>query len=195
MSTPHCARIVAALLLPLLVVAGCATEQQAASPESGDFSGSDVSYLQLMVTHHRDGIYLAGLVPERSDRAELAEFAGDVRTTYEAEIGELTGLLGRAGAEAPEDDGEHDHSGIAGDSADTPTLEDLRGEEFDIAFLDAMTAHHQAAIRDSQRAIDRVEHPDVRALAERVLADHEAEVDQLDRWRDEWELPQPPADD
>ena len=66
----------------------------------------------------------------------------------------------------------HDHS------AANTGLEDLRGEEFDHAFLSMMVAHHQGALEMS-RAAAGSDDPQVRGWAEDITAAQEQEIAQM----------------
>jgi uncharacterized protein (DUF305 family) len=193
-TSPRSRSLLVVLAALALAVAACASPEQQASPESGDFSGSDISFLQGMLPHHADGVGMAELVDERTEREELVAFAEQVRTRQQAEVAEMRELLERSGAGEGDGGGEVDddaEDALGDDDAErTPAqrseLEALDGTPFDLTFLDRMIAHHESAIRDAQRYIDRGDHPDVLALAERIVAEQSDELEQMERWRDQW---------
>ena len=53
------------------------------------------------------------------------------------------------------------------------------GEYSDERFIDAMVPHHQGAIDMAEVALERAEHPELRQLAENVIVDQEAEIEEL----------------
>jgi uncharacterized protein (DUF305 family) len=172
-------RTLPALLILALAVAACGTPEQQASPESGDFSGTDVTFLRDMVVHHEEAVTMAELVFDRTDRDELGALAEQIVTVQRAEVEEMRELLSRAGTSTEGSDAAHeDH--------DEDGLADLDGTSFEVRFLDRMIAHHRSAVRDAQRHIDRGDNPEVRALAERIVTDQEREIDQMERWQVEW---------
>ena len=57
---------------------------------------------------------------------------------------------------------------------------------FDLAFIDAMVPHHEGAVAMSEVALNRVEHPELRDLAMRIIAAQGAEQAQMADWRDAW---------
>jgi uncharacterized protein (DUF305 family) len=59
-------------------------------------------------------------------------------------------------------------------------------EGFDLAFIDAMTPHHQSAIAMAQVALARADHPELRALAEEIIAAQQREIGQMQEWRAAW---------
>ena len=65
-------------------------------------------------------------------------------------------------------------------------LEGLEGEEFEIAFMSMMIAHHQGAIQMAQWILERTENADIRSAAEQIIADQQAENEQLSTWLADW---------
>lgn len=64
--------------------------------------------------------------------------------------------------------------------------------QFDLMFLDMMAPHHASAVTMAQAALSRAERPDVRALAEEIIASQSAEIEQMASWRAQW-FPDAPA--
>ena len=58
--------------------------------------------------------------------------------------------------------------------------------EFDLMFIDMMIVHHQGAIALAEVALDRGEHPEIRDLAQSIISSQQAEIDQMQTWRDTW---------
>ena len=56
--------------------------------------------------------------------------------------------------------------------------------EFD--FLAGMVPHHQDALESAELALRRAEHPEVRELAQEIIAAQEAEIVQMEAWLAEW---------
>ncbi|MCC7023019.1 MAG: DUF305 domain-containing protein, partial [Thermomicrobiales bacterium] len=59
-------------------------------------------------------------------------------------------------------------------------------ENFDLAFIDAMTPHHQSAIMMAQVALDRAEHPELKALAQAIIDAQQREIEDMQAWRAAW---------
>ncbi len=53
------------------------------------------------------------------------------------------------------------------------------GEYSDERFIDAMAPHHQGAVEMAQVALGNAEHPELRQLAENIIADQSAEIERL----------------
>lgn len=59
-------------------------------------------------------------------------------------------------------------------------------QEFDVAFIDMMIAHHEAAIAMAQTAVTEGEHQEIRDMAGTVIADQQSELERLRLWRGQW---------
>jgi uncharacterized protein (DUF305 family)/uncharacterized cupredoxin-like copper-binding protein len=64
--------------------------------------------------------------------------------------------------------------------------------QFDLMFIDMMVPHHASAVAMAQVAETRAEHPELRALAEQIIASQRAEIAQMQTWREAW-FPDAPA--
>jgi uncharacterized protein (DUF305 family) len=68
----------------------------------------------------------------------------------------------------------------------TPRAAMPMAQDFDLMFLDMMIPHHESAVAMAQVALARAEHPETRELAHTIVANQQAEVDQLRSWREQW---------
>lgn len=64
----------------------------------------------------------------------------------------------------------------------------IRSEEpsIDQAFIDMMVPHHEAAVAMAKLAVEEAERPELRDMANEIIAAQSAEIDQLRGWREEW---------
>jgi uncharacterized protein (DUF305 family) len=75
-----------------------------------------------------------------------------------------------------------DHSTMAGMQTGTPAA----SEEFDQLYIDMMIPHHAGIVALSQAALPRLQDERLIALAEDVIADQTAEIDELRGYREQW---------
>lgn len=73
-----------------------------------------------------------------------------------------------------------------GNDSSMPGLEGLSGEEFEVAFMSMMTAHHQGAIEMADWVLERGDDPDVLAAAQAVKDAQSPEIEQMAAWLREW---------
>lgn len=65
-------------------------------------------------------------------------------------------------------------------------LEELEGEDFEVAFITMMTAHHQGAVEMAEWILERSDNPDLQTAAEAVIAAQQPEIDRMAQWLQEW---------
>jgi uncharacterized protein (DUF305 family) len=184
----------ALLVLAALVLAACGSDEDpiaagsapAGDEESASFNDADISFIQGMIPHHQQATEMAALVAERSEREELRSFADKIIADQSAEIEEMQGLLAAAGAE--EGAGHGGTGGMSGSSQepDMAELQGLSGQEFDLAFLDMMSAHHKSAIEMAEQVLDEGGNRRVADLANRIMETQRAEIEQMAVWRGDW---------
>ncbi len=58
--------------------------------------------------------------------------------------------------------------------------------EFDLRFLDAIILHHQSTISTAAIVLEKSNRSEVRAIAETMIDQRQQDLDQLQRWRQDW---------
>ncbi|HVM19504.1 MAG TPA: DUF305 domain-containing protein [Egibacteraceae bacterium] len=175
-----------------LILTACGGgEDPALTPPAGteggstSFNDADVDFLQAMIPHHDEATQMAEMVSERTEREELRAFAQKIIADQSTEIDEMRSMLEAAGAEeAPA----HDMENMDGqmDASEMTALEQSGGQEFDLMFLDMMIRHHQGAVDMAEQVIDEGENAQVADLANRIIDAQQAEIQQMEVWREEW---------
>lgn len=176
-----------------------------------DVSGEefDARFLGLVQEQHRQGLELARVGAERSERAELDELAAKLAGRMERDLAELEQLaarpaearsgLGRTGAAA----GTNPHPGrgaerptpttaddVAGSHADTVArLRAASGDEFNRRFLQAMTKHHHAGYELNQAAAGRAGDREIAAFARRSAMQQQEEIEEMNALYAAWFRP------
>jgi uncharacterized protein (DUF305 family) len=64
---------------------------------------------------------------------------------------------------------------------------------YDLQFIDAMVAHHQAAIDMSLSADSNALRPELKEFARKVVEDQSREVEMMKDWRGQWYAGRPPT--
>jgi uncharacterized protein (DUF305 family) len=60
------------------------------------------------------------------------------------------------------------------------------GDDFDKAFLSEMIVHHQGAIEMARLAQANAKHPELKALADGIIAAQSSEISQMKLWQTAW---------
>ncbi|HEY9627070.1 MAG TPA: DUF305 domain-containing protein [Coleofasciculaceae cyanobacterium] len=61
-----------------------------------------------------------------------------------------------------------------------------KDENFDLRFIDGMTPHHEGAVVMAQEALQKSQRPEIKQLAEAIIAAQQKEIAQLKAWRTDW---------
>jgi uncharacterized protein (DUF305 family) len=83
-----------------------------------------------------------------------------------------------------------DHGAMPGmmSQADMATLRELTSSNFDVTFVELMTRHHHGAIEMAQTQLRHDSLPEVKQLARHILSAQQAEIQQMEAWRQAWTL-------
>ena len=196
--------ITGALLAGGLLLAGCTPSEQpsnkppvpgtpppataqAAGGEHGaedaEPTGTDQEFAQQMLAHHRQAIDLAVLASKNGESSQVKDLATRIQQGQQPEIDQIKVWLGLTGGQkpgsAPEDSGEHaDMPGMQSPQK-MQQLSQMRGADFDRAWSQVMVDHHQGALQMARTELEEGAAPQMRQIAEKVIATQQAEIDDL----------------
>jgi uncharacterized protein (DUF305 family) len=167
-----------------------ATTTTDAEQGAQEHNEDDAMFAQMMIVHHEGAIEMAQLAQEQAVTPEVQELAGQIEQAQGPEIELMQSWLQQWGEPAAADDdmAGMDHGDSGGMEMDGMSQEEamaelqtLSGEAFDARFLELMIEHHRGAVTMAQTALDEGQHPDVQELAEKVVTDQEAEIEQMEQ--------------
>ena len=163
------------------------TDSEQAAQEHNE---ADAMFAQMMIVHHEGAVEMAQLAQEQAVTPQVQELAGQIEQAQGPEIELMQSWLQQWGEPAAADDdmagmGHGDSGGMEMDGMSQEEamaeLQTLSGEAFDARFLELMIEHHRGAVTMAQTALDEGQHPDVQELAEKVVTDQEAEIEQMEQ--------------
>ena len=201
------------LVMMAVLIAGCASSGTQAPDAGMDGMATeevpntgttefDQLFIDMMVPHHQGAVEMAKIAQERAEHPEIKEMADAIIAGQDEEIIQMKNWR-QAWY------GSSDTPGMS----EMPSLEDMPGmggtghamdmqaevdqlrnasEPFDLAFIDAMIPHHQSAIDAAQRVLNEAQRPELKELAQRIIAAQEKEIEQMKAWRETW-YPDAPA--
>lgn len=145
---------------------------------------SDRRFIDLMVPHHQGAVHMARVALENAEHQKIRRLARNIIRSQRAEIEELRDIKRqRYGTSHVPMQMDHEHTQMMG----MMDPQELAGEEpFDRAFIDAMIPHHRSAIEMARVAREQTENPRIRRLAEDIIREQQREIEQMQRWREEW---------
>ena len=86
----------------------------------------------------------------------------------------------------------NDSSNMSGMS-DMKSSPDAAKQPYDLQFLDTMSHHHQGAVDMAKVAVEKAQHPELKAFAQKIIADQNKEIAQMKDWREKWFAGKPMA--
>jgi uncharacterized protein (DUF305 family) len=177
------------------------------APSASAAAGGEIDrqFIDMMVPHHQSAVEMAKLAQERAQHSEIKALAADIIASQQSEIGRMkswrkawfgseetppmSAMPVLPGVDMPGMDGGHGggHGGGAMDmTQDVEKLRSASTADFDRTFIDLMIPHHQSAVAAARVVLQQSAQPDVRALANEIIAAQEREIGQLEGWRKEW---------
>lgn len=169
-----------------------------------DMAGQSVEfdqlYIDMMLPHHASIIALAQAAQERLTDERLQTMADNIITAQSAENEELRGY--REQWYGSPDPMPMDVSMMGMMTEMMPGMGDMAtmqmqmdpqalvaafcaGEDPDLTFIDLTIPHHEMAIQASEAALEQATHEEIQTVAERVIADQQREIDELETIRAE----------
>lgn len=157
----------------------------------------DQLYIDMMLPHHESIIALAQAAEERLTDERLQTVAENIISAQSAENEELRGYReqwhGSADPMPMDESMMTEVIPMMGDMASMQRQMDPQalitafcaGEDPNLTFIELVIPHHEMAIQASETARDQATHEELRAIAERVVQDQQAEIDELETIRAE----------
>jgi uncharacterized protein (DUF305 family) len=146
----------------------------------------DLQFIDTMIQHHQAAVVMAKMVLEKSRNQDLRKFAQKIITDQESEIERMEAWreqwypynLDAINMELP---GMKDSMRMMLGS-EMDKMEASVGQTFDDYFLKMMTPHHQGAITMAKDALTKIEHPELKTLAQKIISNQENEIKQMSEW-------------
>ena len=150
--------------------------------EDGKYS--DRAFIDAMVPHHQGAVEMAEVALKNAEHEEIIELSRNIISSQQAEIEELKSIKQEefGTSNVPMDMSQEQMRGMG--MTDPQNL--AKREPFDKAFIDAMIPHHQSAIEMAQIAREKSEIPEIKELAENIVSAQQAEIEQMEQWRQQW---------
>jgi uncharacterized protein (DUF305 family) len=162
-----------------VLAAGCATPDANQPPASDE---TDVWFMQHMAGHLLQTTSILHLSSDRITRPELAGLADNIDRQGQAHLQQLQGWLNERGL-APYDPQQQPGSGK---ETHLERLARIRGARFDLEFLTVMTARHRAGSKLAAIEVREGSVPEVRQLAQQLLAEQQDQIGKMQAWRRAW---------
>ena len=151
------------------------------------FNDADVGFAQGMIPHHSQAVEMATMALDQSSNPAIIDLAARIQGAQDPEVEQMRGWLNTWGQQemsGEEITGEMEgmaHGSLEGmmDDTEMTALAATTGPEFDSLFVDMMIRHHQGAIVMANSLLTDGTDPEVRALAQGVIAAQEGEIAEM----------------
>lgn len=146
-----------------------------------------LQFIDTMIAHHQGAVDMALLVNTRTSRPEMKAFAQKIADEQRKEIAEMQAMRAKWFAESKPavnmafpgmSEGMH--------GMDMSKLQTLKGNEFDIEFIRQMLPHHEGAVAMAKALKSEDNYADLKTLADKMLRDQSAEIEQMNNWLKDW---------
>jgi uncharacterized protein (DUF305 family) len=149
-------------------------------PKGAIFTEADVRFMQGMIAHHAQAIYMSSMAVSHGAEPHLLKLAQKISQSQTAEIALMQGWL-RANGQFATDTSSWRHMMMPGmlTADQLKQLDAARGKEFDRLFLTFMIQHHEGAlqmVKDLFAAPNAAQDVDVSVFANDVHAVQTAEI-------------------
>jgi uncharacterized protein (DUF305 family) len=148
-------------LIVAIAVSGCSSSSDMGmdheghtSGASGDLTGADIMFLQMMIPHHQQAIDISDLALTKSSDPELLALAKDIKDGQSAEIVRMSAWLDAAKVGTDPGHSMGDSMGGMLSDVELAALKGATGKNFDLLWLAGMTGHHDGAIHMASMITD-----------------------------------------
>jgi uncharacterized protein (DUF305 family) len=157
-----------------------------AAPQPND---ADKNFVQDMIVHHQQAVWMSDLAPERASSRDVKELASRISDVQGLEIDALNRWLSEhtiptVNPTAPDHHTGGDHAAMPGMATDEQLqqLRDATGEAFDRLWLQLMITHHEGAITMAEEVRRKGVDVRVQEIADDVVAEQTDEIRTMRRW-------------
>jgi uncharacterized protein (DUF305 family) len=140
----------------------------------------EIDFMTNMIDHHAMAIMMAEMCLEKAVHEELRQLCEDVIAAQSREIRQMQSWLRQWYGVSYEPEMSRR------DMRQMENLASLSGAEFEIAFMEMLIRHHEKAVEEAERCVQRAYHEQLRDLCENIITAQTAEIELLQSWLCQW---------
>ncbi|GLC28153.1 DUF305 domain-containing protein [Roseisolibacter agri] len=158
---------------------GDAPSLSAAAPQPS-VAKFEVDYMMMTIDHHLAGIVMAQMCIEKAVHEELRALCRESLASQQRQIALYRSWLQQWYGIS--------YAGEIPQSAaqDIRRLSELSGAAFEDEFLTEFSKHHLRIIKESEKAVERVYHEELRREAQMTVTNQSRQVVQMQTWDCQW---------
>jgi uncharacterized protein (DUF305 family) len=145
----------------------------------------DQRFLDQMIAHHQGAVMMSQMTLAGSSRTELRDLAQRIIAAQQREIDQMQSWRQDWYGAAS---GEPAAGAMGGAMMSGGQMRQMmgRGGDVDRMFLEMMIPHHTAAIALAQQALTQAAHPEIKTLAQNLIATQRAEIVEMQKYLRDW---------
>lgn len=177
------AGVIAALLASVALVA-CGSSNNDSTTTAAYANGTDRAFATEMIAHHQAAIDMAKVAQDKATKPEIQQLADDIVAAQQSEIEQMQ----KKNQQLADQNIQATDLGLS-DSMMGMSMNDkelMNSKQFDRTFIDMMIPHHQGAIRMARVELAKGKDPQMRELAQAVIAAQSTEIAKMNHWREQW---------
>jgi uncharacterized protein (DUF305 family) len=155
-------------------------------PEPND---ADKEFVQSMIVHHQQAVWMAELAPDRASSSDVKGLASRIKDVQKPEIDMMNRWLSRHAIPTvnPSVPG-HGHGASHGAMPGMATSEQLdalrnaSGTDFDRQFAELMIAHHKGALAMAETVRQKGVDQRIQELADDIVAEQSDDIRRMEKW-------------
>ena len=140
-----------------------------------ELSSQDVMFLQMMIPHHEQAVFMSDVAQRQADSDAIKKLAMAISTTQKLEVNKMREWLTEASEPLSSDGHSMGTDGMLSEQ-EVIALRAANGKAFDRLFVKGMTAHHKGAIEMAKDEVSSGQNEKVKAFAVAVIALQGAEI-------------------
>lgn len=159
---------------------------EATVAEQPGANDADKQFVQDMIVHHQQAVYMAELAPDRASSRDVKELASRIADVQGPEIDMMNRWLSQHAVPTVNPNAPHGHGGGAMPGMATveqlDTLKNANGGRFDRLFLQLMITHHEGALTMADEVRKNGLDIRVQEIADGVTAEQTDEIRRMRSW-------------
>ena len=152
--------------------------QNASTPAAAPY---DLQFLDAMSAHHASAVEMAKMAQSKIQQSRLKELVAKILGDQPKEIDQMKAWRDQwyPGAAKSDNMAMGGRGGRGGSmNMDMSHMKSMKsGAGYDGMFIDMMTPHHEEAVTMAKEALTKAEHPEIKALAQRIIDAQTKEIE------------------
>lgn len=151
------------------------------------FAGADSQFLHEMTMHHQQAIDMAKMSERKLVSSQVKKMNSKILKEQKKEVSQMNKWKKKvdAGTVAATEAGDEHGKMNMNMPMDMSEMKDLGGRDFDIKYLEMMSAHHGQAISMVEKYRTDLSNSDVKRFAEKIAKVQGSEIEKMEKLKKE----------